>query len=289
MTDDNSNSNNNQDQSPSLLEGLQRIGQALNSVSQQYHAWYEENEETIQRGMAQLNNWARVFVRFLQYQKLDEIIVQSGWLPHHSLPADLYEKFVNNLDDWDDVPDEDLKRISNAILDFYQVHWSEIRPIIQASVEQYAPDQEALDTVVDALDAHDRGLYRCVCSVLFPTIERAMRITASLDSQDKVQYWSNKKIEEFMDCVRSGFPGMWFQVICDSFEDPAEVSVYGRFQDNNDLLRYKDTFVPNRHAVAHAFKAYNQVEHSLNAIFLADLMFWLISHYEHPNEQEDSY
>ena len=120
--------------------------------------------------MAQLNAWARLFLDGLVRQRLATIILQSGWLPHYSLPDDLYEVSRRNLDDWDDVTDEDLARISDTILDFYREHWAEIRPIIQANIEQYAPDQESIDAEVEALDAHEQGLYRCVCSVLFPTI-----------------------------------------------------------------------------------------------------------------------
>ena len=73
-----------------------------------------------------------------------------------------------------------------------------------------------------------------------------------------------------------------------SLEDPQAEGVYGRVIDNKDLLRYESTAISNRHAVAHAFKAYDQAEHSLNAIFHADLMFWLTSHYVSPTKQEDA-
>ena len=255
--------------------------QGLHLYSKRIYSWLEENEEAILGARDNINSWAISVMKFLRNTQLDDIIMQSGWLPHYTLPESVYQGLWQALDDPTNASEEELKQISNSMLSFYQEHWVDARSTIQASIQLNAPDKESLEVVVEALNAHEQGLYRCVCSVLFPTIERAMRITASPDSQDHVQYWGNNKIKDFVGRVRSGYPGRWFDVVYNSLKESPSSGIYGRMQEDKDLLHYENTFVPNRHAVAHAYRSYDQCEHSLNMIFLVDFMFHFISFYDH--------
>ena len=98
-----------------------------------------------------------------------QLVSELGWVVHHSLPIDLL----------DNVHDDDL---DEAIMAHYRATWSDFRRETELDTHGYLVDQDTKETVIQALQAHQIGLYRLVPRTLMAEIERVIR----LQLRDKV-------------------------------------------------------------------------------------------------------
>ena len=76
----------------------------------------------------------------------------------------------------------DYIHLERKISEYYLTQWSSIRADIESRFGDYHIDDEAKDTFREALSAHEHKNYRCFCRVLFPEIERMIRLNLFNDA-----------------------------------------------------------------------------------------------------------
>ena len=208
----------------------------------------------------------------------------AGWLPHYTTPFDYVMRCGG-----------DTNAVRRALRNHYASNWQSVRSQIEQQLSDYNLDAEAKTTFREALDAHKAGLYRCVCRVLFPEIERIIRTDildnriGSISSKDMVEGLvdgeseptHNRHIEDFLG---NGF----YELVL--FEHLTEVlrkdassednkSIHGLYTrvTRESLGQVKRDHVPNRHAAMHGLVVYASQQNSLNMIFMADYVFQVVS------------
>lgn len=216
---------------------------------------------------------------FKKWDVSSEVLRKAGWIPHYTTPFDLIAEIG-----------EDPDAVRNQLLHYYGSNWKEVRPTIEARLADYQIDEEAKATMREALDAHEAGLYRCVCRVLFPEIERVFR-TKLFDGQighisyerliRKLVDDEEKSLGDFMSegLYELDIFGHLTKHLRDEDESESSKWVYGVFQrvgNEEDRERLKQYPVPNRHAAIHGFVTYDSPQNSLSAIFIADYMFRIL-------------
>ena len=101
---------------------------------------------------------------FEKWNVSSEVLEKAGWLPHYTTPFG----YIAECGEGDEA-------VRSRLLNYYDNNWQNVRSEIEARLSGYKIDSEAKATLREALDAHEAGLYRCVCRVLFPEIERVFR------------------------------------------------------------------------------------------------------------------
>ena len=214
-----------------------------------------------------------------------ESLMARGWVPNSTTPFDLVEK-----------SGDDETALRDALLAHYEDNWHEVRGKLEASVLSRDIDREAKDVFREALDAHERKLYRCVVRLLFPEFERLFRQALFDGKAGQILY--RKIIEELteksgLDISHFMFAGIrvlpLFGYLADGMEKPHTSSdpsngpspaytpgLYIGVNEKN-IEHAKLSPIPTRHAVAHSLVIYSSAQNSLNAIFIADYVFSIIS------------
>ena len=190
-----------------------------------------------------------------------QLISELGWVVHHSLPIDLL----------DNVHDDDL---DEAIMAHYRATWSDFRRETELDTHGYLVDQDTKETVIQALQAHQIGLYRLVPRTLMAEIERVIR----LQLRDKVVD-SRLKVKETILSEVDDLPMSSFHDLTSSIMqyEALEGHLYERINDENDRSRFADNPIPNRHAAIHGLVPYSSEKSSLNSIFLIDFVLHTIT------------
>lgn len=221
-----------------------------------------------------------VMSEFMKWNVSSEVLSKSGWLPHYTTPFDYIAKCGENNE-----------TIRNGLLNYYKDNWQNVRSEIEARVLSYKIDEEAKATFREALDAHEAGLYRCVCRVLFPEIERVFR-TELFDN--KIGHIGYKKfIKKLIDDKKSidafiteglydlSIFGHLIKAIRGEEETTeSEKLIFGLFKNvssEKECEILKQNPIPNRHAVIHGLVTYSSQQNSLNTIFIADYIFRIIT------------
>ena len=109
-----------------------------------------------------------VWPEFVKWNVSSELLGRAGWLPHYTTPFGYIAECG-----------EDIDAVRSRLLDYYTNSWQNVRSEIESRLSDYKIDAEAKAAFDEALDAHEAGLYRCVCRVLFPEIERVVRLSSS--------------------------------------------------------------------------------------------------------------
>lgn len=245
---------------------LVRVLTTINNTIQQFVDTISPYLEPVARGVVAISEW----------HKITEVLNATGWLPHYTTPLSLVADCSG-----------DASAVRRRLNDYYAQNWSTVRMTIESRVAEYNVDDEAKATFHEALDAHGYGLYRSVCRVIFPEIDRLLRTELFGSRTGNVSY---KKIVETLvnDRTLDDFlPGGWFDfdyfghlttAISEHSDDALDERIFGLFRrvDEGDLQRVGTDPVPNRHAAMHGFVSYSSPQNSLNAIFVADYMFRLI-------------
>lgn len=173
-----------------------------------------------------------------------------GWLPYHTVPFQIVDECGDDLD-----------LLDSRFSEYYRTRWSEIRDDMESRLEDYHIDDEAMETFREALVAHEAGLYRCVCRVLFPEIERT--IGAGFRSKRLIE-----KLTGTGDLADYAFRELFGYVL------------FGRlvkhvYESGTRESLERDP-VPNRHAAMHGLVSYSTHKHSMNMLILTDYIFQIL-------------
>ena len=214
-------------------------------------------------------------------QRISNLMVEAGWLYHQTTPIDFFAD-----------PEVGAKEVCDKLNEYYKENWITVRVAIESQFNDYDVDDEAEATVREAIDAHGHGLYRSVCRLLFPEIERVLR--TEIFGRTVVRMTYKNMIESLVSdkSLDDLLPGGWWydfdyvSHIMMSLKEHSDSGladkIFGLFRDvkESDVPRAgvldRDP-VPNRHAAMHGYVSYSSPQNSLNAIFLADYSFRLVS------------
>ena len=213
-------------------------------------------------------------------------LLERGWVPSHTTPFDLVAECG-----------DDGAKLQTSLLAYYTDNWGEIRARLETRLCSQSVDDEAKATFREALDAHEAGLYRCVSRVLFPEFERAFRAALFDGGAGFIRYNkfvkkltgedSNLYLEDFL--ITGMQDGVLFKYLTENAREPggsnddshsaAPKYVPGLAVgvDETNVERARQSPVPTRHAVAHGLVAYSSQQSSLNALFIADYVFSVVS------------
>ena len=229
-----------------------------------------------------------VWPEFVKWNVSSEVLGRAGWLPHYTTPFGYIAECG-----------KDIEAVRGRLLDYYTSSWQNVRSEIESRLSDYKIDAEAKATFDEALDAHEAGLYRCVCRVLFPEIERVVRAKLFNNKVGSITF--NKLIEKLVSAVGTVahrdnpkfiddfIPGGLYELYIFGHltkalreEDASESDkfIYGLFQSvlgEEDRERLKQDPVPNRHAAIHGLVVYSSPQNSLNTIFIADYIFRIVA------------
>ena len=244
-----------------------RIIRTLRNRIQQFVDIVTPHLEPVARGLAAMAEWHRI----------RDVLNAAGWLPHYTTPLGLIADCLADVD-----------TVRDKLEEYYAQNWPRVRTAIECRMTEYNVDEEAKATFREALEAHSCGLHRSVCRLLFPEIDRVLRTEVFGRKTGRESYKkivetlvSDKTLDDFL-------PGGWidfdyFGHLTEAIErhpdDAFDDRIFGLFRPvtEDDLQRLEQDPVPNRHAAMHGYVSYSSPQNSLNAIFVADYMFRLIS------------
>ena len=226
----------------------------------------------------------------LELAKLDtaESLLERGWVPNQTTPFDLVAECGN-----------DGPMLQTSLLAYYTDNWSEVRTRLESRLSSYDIDDEAKATFGEALDAHEAGFYRAVNRLLFPEFERLFRAALFDGRAGNIRYnefmktlVSDKEADHLGlgDFLIAGLQDMvLFEYLTKGVKKPS-ASADGSSDvtpeympglavrvDNTNIALARQSPIPTRHAVAHGLVTYSSQQSSLNAIFIADYIFSVVS------------
>ena len=216
---------------------------------------------------------ARTMHAMAERQRISDLMVEAGWLHHQTTPLGIFAD-----------PEVGAQEVCDKLNEYYEENWISLRVAIESQFNDYDVDDEAKATVREAIDAHGYGLYRSVCRLLFPEIERVLRTEILGQTTGGVSYKNfveSRSLHELL-------PGGWYDFdyvshlmmsLQRSSESVLADRIFGlfRYVNESDLPRLERDPVPNRHAAMHGYVSYSSPQTSLNAIFVADYFFRLVS------------
>ena len=216
-----------------------------------------------------------------------EVLRKAGWLPHDTMP-------FKDIAEWED-DNEDIQR---QVLDYYEDKWKDIRSTMEERLLDYKVDEDAKAVFREALDAHESELYRLVCPALFSAIDRVLRAgqVGHINYKKLIGSLAEGGIEDFI--YRGAFDLSIFPHLMKGLKLEKEegkngtpetepdwpksansiIGIYKGFKEERDLHSLEQDPVPNRHAAIHGMVVYSSPQNSLNAIFLADYIYGIVTH-----------
>ncbi|MYH29741.1 MAG: hypothetical protein F4137_13005 [Acidobacteria bacterium] len=230
------------------LEALNTWSVAAAPILEEFNRLAATMAETMERFQPALKQFHE---RKQTHDALDEV----GWLPHPSVPYRIVEGCG-----------EDLALLDSRIAEYYRTQWIEIRDEMTSSLAEYHIDDEARATFREALTAHEAGLYRCVCRLLFPEIERMIGAGRRVGSRKMLQKLTdsgdprNRELRELFD---------WVML------ERLRTHAYAQVEEC-EQARFERDPVPNRHAAMHGLVAYSTHKHSMNMLILTDYVFRIL-------------
>ena len=211
-----------------------------------------------------------------------------GWVPNRTTPFDLITKCG-----------EDDTKLRTLLLAHYTDNWPEVRMCLESHMSSCDVDDEAKTTFREALDAHEHGRYRCVSRSLFPEFERVFREALFEGQAGQISYRKFvKKLTgedgnpNLADVLFAGIQDMvLFKYLTEgvrftgALDDQSRCAApkykpglaVGVNEENIEQARHSP--IPTRHAVAHGLVVYSSQQSSLNATFIADYVFSIVSRF----------
>jgi hypothetical protein len=236
----------------STLEPLQRQLKQFSSIGDSARQSLEKITEPL-REMGE---------RLAEIERQKERLICIGVLPHSSTPFELLDLTA------------DVAALRQSVKKFYEDNWPDISSAIATRVDAYNIDDEAKATLREALLSHQYGHYRSVCRVLFPEIERVVRVELCEGKLGTIY------VHELMDGTTDKIylsdlepHGVFALALFDRLTD----HLYKSIKTEEDRKRFEADPVPNRHAAIHGFIVYNSFWNALNVIFMADFAFQIVS------------
>ena len=227
--------------------------------------------DQIQRDIAAVSHPAALFDQ-IQHQfrwcdplaaarKKGERLTKHGWFPHYTIPEALLDEGIDDSD------------FNELLLSYYRDNWAQVRKMIEGNLSTYPVDGETKAAFVEALDAHEHGLYRSVCRNLITEVEHVVRIDLY---GGKVGSFSVKKQigDDFgilpvsiLPDLKVGFIGYFY----------LQDHLYDNINNEVDRNRFINHQIPNRHAAIHGLLTYQTLQNSLNSIFMVEYLLQLLS------------
>ncbi len=198
--------------------------------------------------------------------ELIRVLDETGWLPFGHAPYHCMEQHGG-----------DAGRIDVCMSSYYLEHWHEIRISLEENMKSYCVDDEAKSTFYEALSAHEARLYRCVCRLLFPEIERVLR--ARIPNHVPFDRIGSKKLTQMLIGPESSDKISESKFFGFLLMDRLFQHLYERV-DQNNIANIKKDFLPNRHAAIHGFVAYSYHKNSMNMLIMTDYIFQILSSIE---------
>ena len=155
---------------------------------------------------------------------------------------------------------------------------------MEAVLEVCPIGEESKLTFREALEAHESGLYRSVCRVLLPEIERLVRVELKSDQVGRIN------VEKVFRSLADDREMSYEQILLGDIYNHDLLRqlmhhLYKRVEDKN-RHEFIDDPVPNRHAAIHGLVTYSTEQNSLNTIFMADYIFRLVAILKVSSEME---
>lgn len=218
-----------------------------------------------------------------KYDYASAALSKARWVPHYTTPFEY-------IATWDSNP----VVIQSKLLEFYTGQWSQVRLEVESRLTGYDINPESKATLGEALEAHEAGLYRCVSRVLFPEIERLLRIemdiSGHISSGKMINRLANSREPELTqeasleDFAPNGLYELaLFDRIIQVLRTKGHVTdsmffsgLYENVTTDESLERARRDPVPNRHAAMHGLVVYSSPQNSLNMIFVADYVFQVV-------------
>jgi len=214
-------------------------------------------------------------------ERLDdaEHLMKRGWVPNRTTP------FPEIVECRDDISGS---RLNEILLAHYTDDWTSVKSELNSSVDTWNVDEEAKAVFREALSLHEARFYRSVSRLLFPEIERLFRTVLLEDTPGHVGTIDYLKIANDLSASAdeisletftiAGIQDMvLFAYLCGGHKSPEYEPGLGTNIDQKNITGALASPIPTRHAVVHGLVGYPEPQHSLNAIFIADYFFSLIS------------
>ena len=261
------------------VRDFERLAQAATPIATQVSAAVRQMERSLSPVLETLNEWSAAVApileefnriaataseamerlqpslkKFHERKQTQDALNKVGWLPHYSVPHRLVEGCG-----------DDRALLDSRIADHYRTRWTKIRDHMELDLATYHIDDEARATFREALIAHESGLYRCICRLLFPEIERIIG----------AGHRSGPMIEKLLSSgapTERDFRDLFDWVMLERIRKHAYEQVWTEDQRE----RFERDPVPNRHAAMHGRVAYSTHKHSVNMLILTDYVFRIL-------------
>jgi hypothetical protein len=248
-----------------LREINDQVVKNLQAISHSHMPNLFEAIEAAQRSFAPLMaSLAQAAAQVAVAQHKCQLLEDSGWLPHTTLPLTLIDQC-----------NDDPRELSRLIEEYYSNNWNDVYLELCSRIDRFSVDDEAKSTFREALAAYNYKMYRSVSRILMPEIERIARIEFIGAALGKV-VGEGRELERAAgemyaaDIEPAGHIGMLL------FERLTG-HLYANIQTDDDVRRLEADDVPNRHASMHGIVSYNTAKNALNTIFMADYVFQIVS------------
>jgi hypothetical protein len=244
-----------------VSEAARQMARSLGPAMGALKAWSaaaapfrEEFERTAKAAAAAMERIRPALKQFYERKQTHDALNEVGWLPHYSVPHQLVAGCEG-----------DRALLDSRVAEHYRTRWTKIRDNMELDLATYHIDDEARATFREALMAHESGLYRCICRLLFPEIERI--IGAGHRSGPMIQTLLASGEPTKLDARE-----MFDWVMLERIREYA----YEQVWTEGERERFERDPVPNRHAAIHGQVAYSTHKHSMNMLILTDYVFRIL-------------
>ena len=201
--------------------------------------------------------WDHTTPEFLSAFRMRGKLNRTGWFPHSTFPTHLLSYGYD---------DEELDK---AVLTYYRTNWPMVRRNIEDELSLCHVDDNAKESLRQALTAHENGLYRIVPPSLFSFIEGAVRVCLY---DNKV---GNFSVKHQLESELGSLPAtvLLYGALGVVAYSQLSQHLYESIQTNSARERFLLAPLPNRHATVHGLVVYSSEKSSLNTIFVAIYVF----------------
>ena len=283
-------SSTNKVSSDAAPEVVRELGNGLATICRQVELILSKLDvrlEPLMRSLETAAPLAQVVAREWAKWDMAESLLERGWVPNQTTPFALVAECGNNG-----------PMLQASLLAYYTDNWGEVRTRLESRLSSYGIDDEAKATFGEALDAHEAGFYRTVSRLLFPEFERLFRAALFDGRAGQIGYktFVEKLVSDeeadlgLGDFLIAGLQDMvLFKYLTEGVRKPSASADDSRSAtpeyvpglavgvNETNVERARQSPIPTRHAVAHGLVAYSSQQSSLNAIFIADYVFSVVS------------
>ena len=229
--------------------------EALSPVATQLTEALRQMQRSFDPFLRRLKEWSDAAAPYLkafdEWNRKVDTLNEVGWLPYGSASLLRGEECG-----------DDLALLDIRLSDYYRDRWKEIRDDMESRLAGYHIDDEARETFREALLAHEARLYRCVCRVLFPEIERMIGAGRGGSEQMLKDLTETRDLADFAFRERFGYV-LFVRLVNHAYKQVAE----------GEREKFERDPVPNRHAAMHGLVPYSTHKNSMNMLILTNYAF----------------